>query len=540
MACIEESLWSQDRADVVKGAGKFAFRSYLTDTTNSWRCCLTCRQRRRIPPGINANHAAEDPTVELDLTGKGLTDDGLSVFIDDLIQCMSYRDEDHPQGTVRLTELCLKANNLTVMSMMRLSEVIFLGSTTLTKVDVSNNSIRVTNEYERRSLSSFLNAFRYCFVLKKVDFSGNQLENAGFDVLSCMYFKSDFDFHNTNLISMILESNAEKPESANELKVYARKRGLRSVPYLVFTNTCTTPLCAFHLWNIVTAHDHPNSLLDFLPAGKNMAPSGLEGKKTGVVYTPNKGLSPLCQAFLELGNEIHCGMGNDNTTGVIRPEKETAEDRNRAKKAREVLRLKQIEMERVQKRIILSSIESYGIHSVRLWAITFKLLVAARAVLLDEKHRPQEAALWNSDETTGPFLRTRANYQTSLTSRIWSLNLTNGLSNVTRGTGGGFPSSILQRQPCSNRFKHSTNLRLKAAYRSKYRFGLTIYIWRDILAMAFDNRDILGREQQVRVVEYASDWTGIEQQISLQSARESEQIWSILSAVECLVYTFED
>lgn len=158
-------------------------------------------QRKRIPPGINARDARPDPDVELDLAGKALTDDGLSVFIDDLVQCMSYRDKDYPKGTVRLTELCLSGNNLTVMSLMKLSEVIFIGITSLTKVDISNNSIRVNNEYERRALSAFLNAFRYSCLVKKIDFSGNHLENAGFDVLSCMYFKGGYHSSNFSLVA---------------------------------------------------------------------------------------------------------------------------------------------------------------------------------------------------------------------------------------------------------------------------------------------------------------------------------------------------
>ncbi|EFQ97400.1 leucine rich repeat protein [Nannizzia gypsea CBS 118893] len=498
---------------------------------------LSKELRRRIPPGINAQDAEKDPNVELDLSGKALTDDGLSVFIDDLVQCMSYRDENYPKGAVRLTELCLSGNNLTVMALMKLSEVIFIGITSITKVDISNNSIRVTNEYERRALSAFLNAFRYSCLVKKIDFSGNRLENAGFDVLACMYFKGSYHLSNISLISKIVESSAEQAESANELEFYARKRGLRSIPYLIFSNTCNSPLCAFHLWNIVTAHESAELLLQFLPSGKNMAPPGLEGKNSGIVCTPNKGLSPLCQAYLELGKEIHNIMGADKRIDDTGLEAKSIEDREKAAIELEILKVKRIEMERVQKRLVISALESFGIHSVRLWAITFQLLVAARAILLDERNRPQELALWNSDENLGPLLKARINYQTSLTSRIWALNISNDAQ--IPQSPMGFPTSLFQRQSYANRFGHDTNLRLKAAYRSPYRFGLPIYVWRDILAMAFDELDILGREQQVRVVEYASDWTGIDQQIALRGGRESEQIWRILNTVDCLVYIFE-
>ncbi|KAF3490529.1 leucine rich repeat protein [Arthroderma uncinatum] len=462
---------------------------------------LSYAGRRRIPPASGAKSAARDPTVELDLAGKDLTDDGLSVFIDDLIECMSYRDSEYPQGVVRLTELCLKGNKLSVISMMRLSEIIFLGSTTLVKVDISNNGVCIVSDFERQAWGAFLRSFQNCCVLKKVDFSGNRLGSAGFDVLERIYLKSEVDFVDSSVVPAgVSEYSAEKVGCPTELQIFGRKRGLRSVPYLVFSRTCTTPLCAFHLWSIITVHDHPDSLLNYLPAGKSMAPVELEGKNIGVVYAPNDDLTPLSKGFLDLGNETFQRIGSNTTIREIDIEEDDSSgDDNRRTTARELLRMKQIEMERVQKRVLLSALESHSLHSVKLWSVAFKLLVTARAVLLDEKNRPQGISQWSYDEDTASPSRVQTTSRSSLPSRIWSLNIDEEFPSLQRAAKTS-PSKDLanqaQQPSYASCFRDRTTPQIQATNRSCYRFGLPIYIWRDILAMAVDDGGILCKEQQ--------------------------------------------
>lgn len=147
-----------------------------------------------MPPGSGAKAAARDPNVELDITGKELADEGLAFFIEDLIECIQYRGSDHPQGTVRLTELSLQGNNLTPLALIKLGHVIALSSTTLIKLDLSYNLIQVATEEDRRAWGGFLASFQNCCVLKEIDFSGNSLGGAGFDVFAHVYMKSDLDF----------------------------------------------------------------------------------------------------------------------------------------------------------------------------------------------------------------------------------------------------------------------------------------------------------------------------------------------------------
>ncbi|KKZ60905.1 hypothetical protein EMCG_00666 [[Emmonsia] crescens] len=282
--------------------------------------------RKRIPPGLGSRAGARDPHVEIDLTAKELTDDRFAAFVDDLINCIQYRDEEHPNGIIRLTELVVKGNALTVASVKKLGHVVALSSDCLTQLNISDNRI---------------SSLKGCYVLKKIDFAGNPLGGAGFDVLARVFVQSDLDFieplanegskHQVDtdvvvilskavdVISLVEKKKNRKPP--DYLKVfgfqidclggkptgdsnYRRARGLQSVPYLVFSNSCITNACAFHLWTIILSHHQPDTLLEFLPPGKSVAPPEQINPLNGIVYTPNEKLSALGKRLLELGNEF--------------------------------------------------------------------------------------------------------------------------------------------------------------------------------------------------------------------------------------------
>lgn len=173
-----------------------------------WTRILTTPQRKRIPPSSGSKAAARDSHAELDLTGKKLTDEGFAAFVDDLIDCLEYRGENHPYGTVRLTELSLKGNALTTASMVKLGRVVALSGDTLIRLDLSDNEIQITNKTQRDEWAAFLESFQGCFMLKKIDFAGNKLGAAGFDVFARVYAKSDLDF-------VVLQGNLDAGDHEN-------------------------------------------------------------------------------------------------------------------------------------------------------------------------------------------------------------------------------------------------------------------------------------------------------------------------------------
>jgi hypothetical protein len=147
-----------------------------------------------MPPGNGSKAAARDPHVELDLSGKELTDEGFAVFVDDLIECLRYRDEEHPQGIVRLTDVSLKGNILTTASMPKLGVVVALSADTLSRLNIADNDIQVKTQQQRDEWRAFLESFQGCYMLKRIDFAGNKLGGPGFDVLARVYAKSELDF----------------------------------------------------------------------------------------------------------------------------------------------------------------------------------------------------------------------------------------------------------------------------------------------------------------------------------------------------------
>ncbi|KMU87669.1 hypothetical protein CIHG_06062 [Coccidioides immitis H538.4] len=150
--------------------------------------------RKRIPPGSGARAAARDPTIELDLTGKLLTDDGLKEIIDALVSCIKFQDENYPNGVIKLTELSLKGNALTTTAIARLAKVVELSKSSLVKLDISDNGISIISKTQRSNWRIFLKSFEECYMLKSIDFSGNKLGSAGFDGISEVFLKSELYF----------------------------------------------------------------------------------------------------------------------------------------------------------------------------------------------------------------------------------------------------------------------------------------------------------------------------------------------------------
>lgn len=147
-----------------------------------------------MAPGSGSKAAARDPTLEIDLTGKSLTDDGFAEFIDDLISCINCRDAEHPLGLAKLTELHLQSNKLTVQSLLKLGDVIASSGGDLRELDLSRNDIRIVTEEEKTIWKSFLGSFKNCYMLKKLDLAGNPIGTAGLEILARGYIKSDLDF----------------------------------------------------------------------------------------------------------------------------------------------------------------------------------------------------------------------------------------------------------------------------------------------------------------------------------------------------------
>lgn len=146
--------------------------------------------------------------MEIDISAKELTDDGFAQFIDDLTACLEYRDKDHPDGVVRLTELHLQRNVLTARSLGKLAKVITLSAGDLRELDLSSNEIEISDPEQREIWQEFLQSFSGCYMLKKLDLSRNPLGPRGLEILSRVYMQSDLDFLETDVNDVVEATTA--------------------------------------------------------------------------------------------------------------------------------------------------------------------------------------------------------------------------------------------------------------------------------------------------------------------------------------------
>ena len=137
--------------------------------------------------GLKTAHKAalRDPVVELDLAGKALNDECFSSITEALVASISY---NAGSGRVtRLEELSLNHNQLTVQALESLGWIIKLSSGELRDLDISHNAINVTSQEDARRFQVFLESFADCHMLRRIDFSGNDLGVKGFEVFARVY-----------------------------------------------------------------------------------------------------------------------------------------------------------------------------------------------------------------------------------------------------------------------------------------------------------------------------------------------------------------
>jgi hypothetical protein len=307
------------------------------------------------------------------------------------------------------------------------------------------------------------------------------------------------------------------------------------------------------LWNIILSHRQPAQLLPFLPAGKSLGLLG-DAKANGIIYSPNEELGPLGKQLLDLGREYR-EWAIDRESDEVDPPSPGAELTSNDITKRELLTRHQVEMSRVKNRLLLDVLRTDGVHSVELWSVAFKMMVVARALLLEGDDRPAprtDGSVEQEHPTTEvqpfPFAPGRGNFaeefptiQAALHARktgavaipignppralkvIGHSELKMGTSRHTyRGYGG--PGAT------SNKKINKTLKKVTG------RFGLPMNLWRIIITYAMDVSDVLDTQQQMQVIRYACDWQSIKQELRIKGGTEQEQLWKILSSMDCLTY----
>ncbi|KAL1873358.1 hypothetical protein Plec18167_006408 [Paecilomyces lecythidis] len=581
--------------------------------------------KKRIPPGFFSKTAARDPTLEIDIADKNLTDEGFDLFIDDLIQGIQYKNDDYPDGIVRLAELHLRGNNLTAESLKKLSSVISLSAGDLRELDLSDNKIEIREPEHRKVWQEFLESFQGCYVLKKLDLSRNPLGPRGAEILSRVYMQSELDFLesdqneteipapeneelNEKVQSLTLGtgkenqtpkssskrtstkggtplsgksvSSVEKIPTPMEIKHYSCTRGLRSVPYLILSDISMTNASAVHLATMLSIHRTPEQLLSYLPGGKALVLPDTAAQCKGIIWLPNKDLGSLGHKLLDMADMVRDmasdidsdeeyvdeygtpskSNGHDETLVTDSPSRDDS-----AKKQRQMRSKISLEFSRLTKRVRIEVLQAEGVHSADIWSVTLKMMVICRALLLDDKDRRAQPS---TDEAPQPEIQPEEQAEKGfLDAREPAASLT--AADIVRGRYSSQshdfalefpalptskPAPILETPKKTKTDGHLTppsqsqathagtpHVRNSPAVSSSgkvsWRFGLPIEVWRMIIADAVGADGILDREQQLRIIRYASDWNALAYELTITGAAEHQQIWKFLDTVNCFTYS---
>ncbi|KAI9806601.1 MAG: hypothetical protein M1825_006058 [Sarcosagium campestre] len=442
---------------------------------------------KRIPPEAGSKAAYRDPILDVNLAGKTLGDVGAREVFDALTRALRWSDEGH--RVALLEELTLSGNSLTARSLWGLADIMPLAAYDIMDLDLSGNAIAISTDEEALAWQTFLESMSDCTTLRRLDLSDNQLGPRAFEVLCRVYAKEKpvdvskigpsrlTDLHqsgtveqdqrvsrparktslngNARIISGSGPGNRRNTSKARgrrgsslaaepsigivsrQSQVNSATAGLRSIPYIVFSNTGMTDTCALHLSYVLEYHNYPALLGEFVPPVKpgsqaqqleTYARSGCQG----IIYRPNAELSQVGQRLLELAEipraalagpmtdenpnaceSLDVSIAHLNTGGPRRVSEDAPQsvsEFNRSSSRRESLgsafshgtmlisagngsHSGGSELDRARIKVQGQTIREAGATSVELWRAALKLMCVSRAVLLEQNTRATSETL---------------------------------------------------------------------------------------------------------------------------------------------------
>ena len=116
-----------------------------------------------------------------------MTSEGFIEVASALIKAINY-DSEHG-NIIRLEELCLRDTKLDSKCLQALGKVVKVATRELRDLDLSDNLITITTSEEVAAWEDFLTSFSECYVLRRIDLSGNALGPRAFEVIAKVYGK---------------------------------------------------------------------------------------------------------------------------------------------------------------------------------------------------------------------------------------------------------------------------------------------------------------------------------------------------------------
>lgn len=540
-----------------------------------------------------------------------MTSEGLLEFAPALLKSMEHNNENGK--TVRLEELCLRDCQIDSRCLLHLARIISLAAYDLRDLDLSENQIKVTTHEEVAAWGAFLNAFSNCCVLRRIDLSENLLGPRAFEVLARVYANDDpVDLVLSDSVEKSAENSTRSLRSpsqggdeltkqmrrlgiatnmergqrriesvvvdqtepgsslghAEPLNIYLTTKGLRSVPYLILSNTGMTEACALHLSYVIGGHNMPEKLLCRVPVAKagphtqQLLAYDSETRCRGIVYLPNSHLGGAGMKVLELAEAVREGLCEDfdldddeEGFGDVVHKPKSAENGRKISDPASKYGNKiciSVELDRARSRIQGNVLQEFGPGSNDLWRTALKMLTLCRNIHPVQEKKKSSSASKRSEivpEIISRTHRIRLSVSTPLGTKSPNQHIANPFVGQWRLDNSRLvpvmapikpnlatPCKPLPAPPNSAPWVSPPASTISTSYRTKLPCGLPDDIWRRIMATAAGATDILSVAQQRSVIRWAMDRSSLNKEKEYLGLKGSAQIWKVLECMGCLAY----
>ena len=389
--------------------------------------------------------------------------------------------------------------------------------------------------------------------------------------------RPDYTIRLTLLIA--LDEHSHLGYQTDLFNLCATAKGLRSIPYLVFSDTSMTDISALHLSYIITCHCLPEQLLFYtLPTKAGQSSQQLlscdrASECQGIVYLLNPDIGGAGSKVLELAEAVRSHTNGSDWQGEYRqsnvqPRKsskngspatqrrDTFASAKSEQGDRSVLEGLYIELERARSRIQVNILRELGPQSNDLWRMALKLLSLCRVFAPCKteisKGSPIQTALKRltsqpedrdfpclPKKTQKPFIG-----YLDLSAPPPAVMRPNATTTPrpkhTQKATKVSPNAPMHPQPTPANLEASPVQRmLDRAYRTELQCGFPEEVWCRILSLAVGVDGILSEKQKRSVLRWAFDQSTLIKELEILGKAESAQLWRVLEGMECLAYEVE-
>ncbi|KAF2196278.1 hypothetical protein GQ43DRAFT_476475 [Delitschia confertaspora ATCC 74209] len=293
--------------------------------------------RKKIAPFISKSEDKRSTTpLELILPGRKLQDAGLREFVTDLTVGLTSSTR---KPCFRLEEFNLANNELTVDALPLIASIVRASSSDLRNLSLSANVIKLNSLKDIEQWETFLNAFRNCKALRILDFTGNDFSNPqALETFTRVYAShpivdpTEFGIPDEVPVTPIRESKISNRKASvsppssratvpdvdmNGGYTFSRRCGLRSVPYMVFSNCSLTDAGALSLSYVLAHHYYPQLMCSQKPVSTatQLDEPTYGTYYWGLTYLPNEHLSENGLKLLSMAEDVRRELNSSFTEG---------------------------------------------------------------------------------------------------------------------------------------------------------------------------------------------------------------------------------